>query len=274
MSRRSRAVDGAGNFWPGYVDAMSNVVMNLLFLVAMFAISAGILGATKGGTVSFEVPSEVSVVQPNGKQAAPSVSQATQANEAIAAGSVPAVAAANLPQKVSSESLPLATGAVPRIAQPDLLLSSAAVASPLPSVFLQVTDAKRALGGPLARVVRRSNDQGGLLLQVDLHSGSEPILELEREGIRQLLRSALPVSSTQRLRIWSNVATPDAQARRQAFAALAALRNALADMGWKPQQIETRLIDGAHEDEQAGQRLYILMLPVDQTPVPAGVQLG
>lgn len=46
--RRRSTHDGGSNFWPGYVDAMVNVVLNLLFLVAMFAISAAVLGSNKG----------------------------------------------------------------------------------------------------------------------------------------------------------------------------------------------------------------------------------
>lgn len=46
--KRKPSISSGSNFWPGYVDAMVNVVLNLLFLVAMFAISAAVLGSGKG----------------------------------------------------------------------------------------------------------------------------------------------------------------------------------------------------------------------------------
>lgn len=51
LTRKYKAVnshdDEEGHFWPGYVDALVNVVMNLLFLLAIFAISFLVISSLK-----------------------------------------------------------------------------------------------------------------------------------------------------------------------------------------------------------------------------------
>ena len=47
--RRVRAATGM-NYWPGYVDALTNVVMNLLFLIAMFGIALSVLNSDPRGS--------------------------------------------------------------------------------------------------------------------------------------------------------------------------------------------------------------------------------
>lgn len=50
MKRRSRLrAPAAVNYWPGYVDALTNVVLNLLFLIAMFGIALTVLNNRAGG---------------------------------------------------------------------------------------------------------------------------------------------------------------------------------------------------------------------------------
>lgn len=44
--RRRRAEATAANYWPGYVDALTNVVLNLLFLIAMFGIALAVMNST------------------------------------------------------------------------------------------------------------------------------------------------------------------------------------------------------------------------------------
>lgn len=53
--RRRRTEGGGGSYWPGYVDALTNVVLNLLFLIAIFA--AGVFSI--GMQVSRSGPTQV-----------------------------------------------------------------------------------------------------------------------------------------------------------------------------------------------------------------------
>ena len=51
MKRRSRQVSfSAVNYWPGYVDALTNVVLNLLFLIAMFATALAVINSAPRGS--------------------------------------------------------------------------------------------------------------------------------------------------------------------------------------------------------------------------------
>ncbi len=44
MQQRRRRSSGIDTYWPGYVDALVNVVLNLMFLVAMLAVGSFVLG--------------------------------------------------------------------------------------------------------------------------------------------------------------------------------------------------------------------------------------
>ena len=44
MQQRRRRSSGIDSYWPGYVDALVNVVLNLMFLVAMLAVGSFVLG--------------------------------------------------------------------------------------------------------------------------------------------------------------------------------------------------------------------------------------
>lgn len=59
--KRRRHVHGADSYWPGYVDALTNVVLNLLFLIAIFATGVFALGmaAAKRKASAPEVPVQV-----------------------------------------------------------------------------------------------------------------------------------------------------------------------------------------------------------------------
>lgn len=48
MSRKKKAQPGGPNFWPGYVDALTNVVLNLVFMVGIFAVGLMAFGMRSG----------------------------------------------------------------------------------------------------------------------------------------------------------------------------------------------------------------------------------
>ncbi|WP_416548794.1 hypothetical protein ACHEXK_07645 [Limnohabitans sp. DCL3] len=276
MRSRSRSLDGAGNFWPGYVDAMSNVVMNLLFLVAMFAISAGILGASQGDSTAADLSASSAARADKKSEGVKNPDVARSSDARLFASATPEAVVPISPPSAGADGLAPAVSAAdkPDRSAPSPSPMGAAISSPLPTVYLQLTDAKRAWGGPTGQVVRRQAGPDGLLVQVDLPSGGEPLLELERDSVRALLRASLVASPAQRLRIWSNVAASDMPSRRQAYASLAALRNALVGMGWSPQQIESRLLHGTPDIGADGQRLFILMVPWDAPVAPVSPPLG
>lgn len=48
--RRHKSLE-THNYWPGYVDALTNIALNLLFLVAIFVIGVAVLGVISAGRV-------------------------------------------------------------------------------------------------------------------------------------------------------------------------------------------------------------------------------
>lgn len=51
-----RSLSQGMNFWPGYVDALTNVVLNLLFMVAMFGIAITVFNRMPGDGSSKKAP--------------------------------------------------------------------------------------------------------------------------------------------------------------------------------------------------------------------------
>jgi hypothetical protein len=61
MMGRNRELE-SHSYWPGYVDALVNIVLNLLFLVAIFVIGVAALGLLAARRV--DPPPEVQLIQP------------------------------------------------------------------------------------------------------------------------------------------------------------------------------------------------------------------
>jgi hypothetical protein len=60
--RRRRHASPAESYWPGYVDALTNVVLNLLFLIAIFASGVFALGMAAAHRKSAVVDAPVQVI--------------------------------------------------------------------------------------------------------------------------------------------------------------------------------------------------------------------
>lgn len=56
---RSSHEEDEGHFWPGYVDALVNVVMNLLFLLAIFAITFLVISGLKSSGSGETTPLQI-----------------------------------------------------------------------------------------------------------------------------------------------------------------------------------------------------------------------
>ena len=64
MKRGKKGVGGAANFWPGYVDAMVNVVLNLLFMVALFGITLAVFSNKSKKGANGDTETEVAALSP------------------------------------------------------------------------------------------------------------------------------------------------------------------------------------------------------------------
>ena len=55
---KKRKLPAGINFWPGYVDALSNVVLNMVFLVGLLAFALFIFGSGAGGRAALQASNE------------------------------------------------------------------------------------------------------------------------------------------------------------------------------------------------------------------------
>lgn len=349
--KRKRAYPLSTNYWPGYVDALSNVVLNLLFLVAMLVISAGVFGALEslsprspattpdpmpadrlpksGGLLAEAIkkineswapaPSPVRVDTSDTSGAAdmaetsatkpmPEVSQETahwaltqrqaaltktdtstqKAPKASSSGGDSVGIAANARAEAAlsdtaalarlSAAAPIDKEQMARAGQqaaPDAeskadsstrtaeaRTESEPSAGQAPSHLagistqaLVITDANRMTGGPHARILRRSSNNR-TFFEIVLPAAAQPLAEMRRETLRTTLRKAIPAQEGQKLLLWANVSPTDEQAKRNAYLALAELRNNLVVQGWPATSVNMRLlpVSGAAPDHL---RLFI-----------------
>lgn len=72
MTRRKRgAAATAANYWPGYVDALTNVVLNLLFLIAMFGIALAVMNSAPRAAGGRQADAAVGRASENGSADGP-----------------------------------------------------------------------------------------------------------------------------------------------------------------------------------------------------------
>lgn len=347
--KRKRTYPLNTNYWPGYVDALSNVVLNLLFLVAMLVISAGVFGAleslsprspattpdpmpvsrTESGSLLAEAikkiseswapaPSPVRVdtsdtsgasdaAETPAMKPSPEVSQETAHWASIqrqsvrtkadtstqkAAKTSPSGDLAGIAANARTEAAPSDMAALARLsavpptdkeqmaravqqATPDTESkadsstrtaegrsdsepSAGQAPSHLAGISTQalvITEGNRMTGGPHARILRRSSNNRAFF-EIVLPVAAQPLAEMRREPLRATLRKAIPTQEGQKLLLWANVSPSDEQAKRNAYLALAELRNNLVAQGWPTTSVTMRLlpVSGAAPDHL---RLFI-----------------
>lgn len=247
---RKKSAPGAANFWPGYVDAMTNVVLNLLFMVAMFGISLAVFNATPQGRGEVEDGSDTgtlargSAVPPSpGAQARGTRMAVNIGRPGAAGGAVPARPPAGAP--ISEAAAVPGPGG---IAPPAF--------SVRPSDQILVADSYRRKGGPEVRVSQRTNDTGDVVTVLDVPAGADPVTALARETLAASLDKAVPGGSG-RLLVWTAVEPDDQPARRTAYLLLTGVRNVLLQNGHDTRAIETRMLPGRARTE-AGMKIFIL----------------
>lgn len=275
---------GGMNFWPGYVDAMTNVVLNLLFMVAMFGIALTVFNSTPrsntlgksdagatapvrpGDSTSGPVPNGVdgSVMtgnvskglgSPSGRLSGPAGSQTSRVGPNTGADSGTSTSRATgsqSPARGRGAGQGVASGTLAKGARTPSLRGDAGARGGeaarrgllTDQPVIIVADAFERRGGPQVQVTRRSNPAGGALLVVDVPKGTEPFGAMSKPGIARLLREGVPADAGSVL-VWTSTNLENPTERRAAFLALAATRNALIAAGIKPDSITTKLLQGS-----------------------------
>lgn len=324
-ARRRSSVQQAVNYWPGYVDALTNVVLNLLFLIAMFGTVIAVLNTAPGkgkpqpgktpadgaapprndGLIRVLVPGDgagsgplLPPVAVNGEPVGQSTGVSSGAAPSAVPGPVPGPVLGPVPGARRDQAGQGAGGAATvRAARPgpDLARGGAAarVAGPTgtqaPGLADRAGDPSRRTGPgqqgggyppagatgelrfsvvdayqrrlmPGVRFLRQPASGGGTLVTVGLANGTEPVAALRQPSVRTALATALGDSPQGRVRLWTATRLTDPTLRRTAYLALIEARNQLIALGYRPEAIDLRLIEGTAgtRDEQ---HIYLLALP-------------
>ena len=304
MTRKRKSGGGGGqNFWPGYVDALTNVVLNLLFMVAIFGIALTLFNSIprSNGVPQMEGPGQYALAVPPQPPAAPH----GESGEPAQTESAPAPRTPGGTEregKAASEArvvLADPTHAVPgqrkdeRIepgkdkanAAPDarevVLAAAARAASSAPrsaeaphpevpsqfaadQVAIVVADSYSRRGGPEPRLIKGTDSSGRLLITLEVPDSADP-LALSRSSLAGALRDSIPRTADQRLVMWTVTDRDDPERLRGAYVALAAMRNQLIAAGWPTRAIDVRLQPGSTRAAN-GLRVFITSVSADNTP--------
>lgn len=286
MRRRKKSGGGATNFWPGYVDAMVNVVLNLLFMVAMFGITLAVFSQQnkKGkadpnsAATAVAPPPDASlgwpaapVVPPSALDRAPGdvgTPAVIQVPPAPMVSGPPAPGTAVAPDGAGRAEAGLAPagqsalagrGAAPAdVAGAGRTARSGREAGP-DTTDIVVADASGRRKGPPITVTRRATASGQIVLTLDAEPGSDPVGVFQRPAVANALKGAIRPGSRQ-VKLWTSITRADPAMRRNAYLALATLRNQLITIGLPPSSMEVRVYEGAGP-ASGGLRLFVVATP-------------
>lgn len=212
METRHGDNDGSDIFWPGYVDAVTNLVLNLLFLltimtvaVFMFALELG--RASKGGP---EKPQEASTKQ---NAAAASMAATDPAKENIA-----------LKREIERLNMKLAQQVSPNV-RPGGLVKTIDVTSNVPKPLIGLD---KTLAGDLEIKVRFIDE-------------AVAFTPAERD---RLLESLKPIVASGKTNIYVEVPTGFSEAKRMGFYRAMAVRNLLIEMKMPKDRIDISVREG------------------------------
>ncbi|WP_396438653.1 hypothetical protein [Limnohabitans sp.] len=214
-----------GSFWPAYVDAITNVMLNILFVVAVFALALN--------TVVKDAPKE----KPN---------QNAQSPDQPAPAKAPTQTPAPAPAKAPTQTPASASASRPAPQNQD--------APPQP-LFVQESPPQ---GGDKPAAVRwailRQDSAGEGLVRFDFGPGNSRLSAADDSAVRDTLRKISTAQTAPQWLIWVSVNTRNAVEARQAYQRAMAIRNALIDSGQPPPAIEVRLLDSGQDLQAAGQQ--------------------
>lgn len=284
MRRRKKAGGGgAANFWPGYVDAMTNVVLNLLFMVAMFGITLAVFSQqTKKGTTDTDSaqpavapPPDASLGWPGqvaptpvldrapGDAGAPTVIRVPPppAISGPPVGDRAAEGTGRAPADLASagQSVLPGRGADPADVAGAGRTSRAGRDAGPDATDIVVADASGRRKGPPVTFTRRATASGQIILTLDAEPGSDPVGAFQRPAVASALKGAIQPASRQ-VKLWTSITRADPAMRRNAYLALATLRNQLITIGLPPSSMEVRVYEGAGP-ASGGLRLFVVATP-------------
>ena len=283
MKRGKKGVGGAANFWPGYVDAMVNVVLNLLFMVALFGITLAVFSNKSKKGANGDTETEVAALSP------PDATLGWPAQDVSPTPLLREPDDVGAPANIRVPSAPVVSGPLgPTRFGDDIGRAETGVASPNQSALsgggtapanavgagqalrpgrqagpdvtdIVVADAFARKAGPPVTVTRRATSSGQVILTLDAESGADPVGAFNRASVAAALKENVRPNSG-KVKLWTSIPRADPNMRRSAYLALTTLRNQLITAGVPASAMEVRVYEGAGT-ASGGLRLFVVTEP-------------
>lgn len=283
MKRAKKTVGAAANFWPGYVDAMVNVVLNLLFMVALFGVTLAVFSGQSKKGIGGDTDNDVAILSPSGATLGwpapdgPPTSALRQPDDVgrpvnVRVPSVPVVNGPLGPTRLGdnlgradkgvaspNQNARLGGGVAPaNVAGVGQVARSGTQAGP-DATNIVVADAFVRKSTQPVTVTRRATSSGQVILTLDAESGADPVSAFNRSMVTAtLIKNVRPDS--RKVKLWASIPRADPNMRRSAYLALTTLRNQLLTIGVPATAIDVRMYEGAGS-ASGGLRLFIVTEP-------------
>lgn len=212
METRHGDNDGSDIFWPGYVDAVTNLVLNLLFLLTIMTVAV-FMFALELGRASQGGPVKESVASTKQNTEAVSKEETDPAKENIALKREIQRLNAMLAQRVSEK------------VQPGGLLKTVEVTSSVPEPLHGLD---KTLATDFEIIVRFTDDA----------------VAFTPEEHEQLLETLKPVVASEKADIYVEVPVGFSEAKRMGFYRAMAVRNLLIEMKMPKENINVSVLEG------------------------------
>lgn len=231
MSERHEDHDGSDIFWPGYVDATTNLILNLLFLLTILIIAVFMFALELGRTTPIkpETSTKSALEQELAVEPVASTNAALQEATAPLLEEVIDPLKENIELKVEIERL-------------KMLLAQLSSAETRAGGLMKAVDASSRVPSPL---------QG---LDKAIVSDLEVVVRFKDDAITftaaeraELLKALQPIVTAGKPKIQVDVPAGFSEARRMGFYRAMAVRNLLIEMNLPQENIEISVLEGKSE---------------------------
>lgn len=232
------------SYWPGYVDALVNVVLNILFLVGLMAV--GLVSLNVEALGNLKMAGQAKQLQ-----------KINEDNLMLAALGTLLVVLPEPPKSIPADPRP----PVAKLPEPPRVEPRPAPAAPLAAAPPQAQPTVLRVGQPFVTVPSAQEDA---FLQTKLSVGTAPKV-MEFQGLQYLLtpaqikevQSLAEANSAAKWSLLATVPAQDERLGREAFWRLTSVREKLVAAGIKPEAIALRTVTQENTNFSNGRRVFV-----------------
>jgi hypothetical protein len=262
---------------------MTNVVLNLLFMVALFGITLAVFSNQNKKSAESNSDTEVAAASP------PDATLGFPAQDAPSTPLLRDPDDIGDPANIRVPAAPVVSGPLGPTRVGDIMdRAEAGVASANPSApssnatapanapraeqalrprgqngpdatNIVVADAFVRKSGQPVTVTRRATSSGQIILTLDAEQGADPVGAFNRASVATALKENIRPNSP-KVKLWTSIPRADPNMRRSAYLALSTLRNQLIAAGVPASVMEVRVYEGAGTASR-GLRLFVVTEP-------------